>query len=336
MTLAMVAWMIAATGCTSGDDTSDTTTSLTVPSAPTTVPATSSTTSTQPTTTSTATATTTLPEPPHLEVLDPVHGATVTTARYTFNGVTDPGCTVTVGGKYEATVEEDGTWALDLMLEPGRNSTTFTATHPTTGMETTQAIRVYYAESLELRADGLGAVWFGQDESTTMAILSALLGPPVTETLCADEVLCRDMGYGWCRHVNAADWPESDLSILTADCEDLDDGWPDAPEFTTWYVGGGSTLRTPEGVGPGSTLAELRAVYGDRLVVGYADSCGGLYFYIHAPDGGDGVHGHIPEPSGFEPPEHDPEYPGDPSGSGLGLDPATGVFGFEAGWGQSC
>jgi ABC-type Fe3+-hydroxamate transport system substrate-binding protein len=116
MTVTVVALMIVVIGCTSSDEATDTSTSTT-PS------------TTQPTTTSTTT-TTTLPEPPHLEVLDPANGATVTSARYTFNGVTDPGCTVTVGGKYEATVAEDGTWALDLMLEPGRNSTTFTATHP--------------------------------------------------------------------------------------------------------------------------------------------------------------------------------------------------------------
>jgi hypothetical protein len=336
LTAALVTLVVTVAGCTSGDDTTDTATSSTLSVTPTTVAITTSTTSTtQPTTTSTTT-TTTLPEPPHLEVLDPAHGATVTSARYTFTGVTDPGCTITVGDKYEATIEEDGTWSLDLMLEPGRNSTTFTATHPETGLHSSQAIRVYYAEAVELRADGLGAVSFGQDETTTMAILTGLFGPPATETVCGDLDSCVVMAYGRCRYIHEAAWPKQDLSILTADCEDWDDGWPDAPEFTTWYVGSGSTLRTREGVGPGSTLAELKTVYGDRLVMGYDDSCGGLHLAILESDGGHGLHGHIPKPPGFEPPDHYPEYPGDPSGSDLDLNPATRVFSFEAGRGQSC
>jgi hypothetical protein len=61
---------------------------------------------------------------------------------------------VTVGGKYEATVAEDGSWALDLMLAPGRNSTTFTATHPETGFETKQTIRVYYAVPFDAYQSG--------------------------------------------------------------------------------------------------------------------------------------------------------------------------------------
>ena len=58
--------------------------------------------------------------------------------------MTDPGCTVEVGGRYFATVDAEGYWALDLVLRPGDNSTTFAATDPETGSRTIQAIRVRY------------------------------------------------------------------------------------------------------------------------------------------------------------------------------------------------
>jgi hypothetical protein len=330
MTMAMVALLVAATGCTSGDAT-DTTTS-TVPAAPSTVATTSTTSTTQPTTTSTTT--TTLPEPPRLEVLDPAHGTTVTTARYTFSGVTDPGCAVTVGEKYEATVEEDGSWALDLMLEPGRNSTTFTATHPDSGLVTSQAIRVYYADAVELRGDGLGAVSFGDDETTTMDVLTGLLGPPVTESTCADDDFCTGAGYGWCTYIHHAHWPDQELSIIIADCEE-----PDEPPYTAtligWTAGGQTTLRTPEGVGPGSTLGELQAVYGDRLRVGWDDCGGGFTFTIAAEDGTeDGrLYGRFVWPPGLEVAD---DFYGDEEDVLRLLDPSTRAAMFGAGIGQSC
>lgn len=275
-----------------------------------------------------------MPEPPHLEVLDPAHGATVTSARYTFTGVTDPGCTVTVGGKYQATVMEDGTWAVDLMLEPGRNSTTFTATHPETGLETSEAIRVYYAAGLEFRADGLGAVSYGDDETTTMEILTGLLGPPVTESTCADDDFCTGAGYGWCTYIHHAHWPDQELSIIIADCESPDEP-PYTPTLIGWNVWGSSTLRTPEGVGPGSTLGELQAVYGDRLRVGWDDCGGGFTFTIAAEDGTeDGrLYGRFVLPPGLEVAD---DFYGDEEDVLRLLDPSTRTAMFGAGVGQSC
>jgi hypothetical protein len=241
---------------------------------------------------------------------------------------------VTVGGKYEATVEEDGSWLLDLMLEPGRNSTTFIATHPETGLETSEAIRVYYAEGLELRADGLGAVSFGEDETTTMAILTGLLGPPVTESTCNDLEFCTVMGYGWCTYIHTAHWPDEELSVVIADCES-----PYEPPYTAtligWLTWGESTLRTPEGVGPGSTLSDLQAVYGDRLRVGYDDCGGGFTFSVAPNDGSESrrLRGRFQPPPGFIPSD---DIPDDPDHLLTLLDPATRTTTFEAGVGQSC
>ena len=329
--------LAVATGCVSSDgDSAVTTVSSSVPGVQSSVTTSTSTTvsttsTTRSPTTTTATTTTTPPEPPLLEVLDPVHGATVTTPRYTFTGVTNPGATVTVGGKYEATVDPDGSWelVLVLVLEPGQNSTTFVATHPANGLETQQAIRVYYAVGLELRPDGLGAVTFGQDETSTMAILTGLLGPPHYESTCNDLDYCTGAGYGWCPYIRTVSWGWDQLSIVIADCESIKTGWPEAPELVTWRIGQESTLRTPEGVGPGSTLGELETVYGDRFVVGYDECAGGLFFAIRSPNGEGGLRGHIPTPPGFEEPD-DNTNPRDL------VDPSTRVFGFAAGWAQSC
>jgi hypothetical protein len=66
--------------------------------------------------------------PPKLEILDPEPGSVLAAPSYVFRGVTDPGCLVDVGGKYYAEVDEEGNWWIELMLRPGGNATTFTAT----------------------------------------------------------------------------------------------------------------------------------------------------------------------------------------------------------------
>jgi hypothetical protein len=73
--------------------------------------------------------------------------------------MTDPGNSVAVGGKYMAMVSVDGTWTLSLQLGPGRNSTTFVATDPDSGLETETAIRVYYVEPPGYEGENLRIVW---------------------------------------------------------------------------------------------------------------------------------------------------------------------------------
>lgn len=82
--------------------------------------------------------------PPSLSITDPTEGAVVDSEHYTFRGVTDPGCGVSVGARYDATVQPDGTWSLGLRLEPGENPVTFVATNPLTGLQTSDTVRVYY------------------------------------------------------------------------------------------------------------------------------------------------------------------------------------------------
>ena len=143
-----------AAGCASGDDASPSTSSVTVLPTQSTVTVTASTTT--PTRPPIDTTSTTLTGPPHLEVLDPVHGATVTTRHYTFTGFTDPGCTVSVGGQYDGAVQPNGAWALELVLNPGGNTTTLTAADPESGLETAVTTHISYEPPLTLRPDGLG------------------------------------------------------------------------------------------------------------------------------------------------------------------------------------
>lgn len=326
-------------GCTTAaDQTSPTNPAAATTVASTTTPATTSTTRAT-TTTASATATTAITattsvDPPYLEIVDPVRGATVTTSRYTFKGLTDPNCTVAVGGKYEATVEPDGSWALDLLLAPGRISTTFVASDPDSGLETSVAVRVYYADALELRADGLGAVPFGQDEETTMAILTGLLGPPTGGGFCNDPGVvtgeCTGAGYGWCEYVRNVHWKMDGLSIVIASCDDEYGDWH-APVLIAWHAGYDSQLQTPEGVGIGVTLGELDAIYdvGVAVVPGCGEALG---IEINASDG----HGSSRIRVGVP---HVDNAAGDKSSEDpweTFFDPSAIVKSFAAGASQSC
>ena len=80
--------------------------------------------------------------PPALRINSPDDGATVTDRIVEFRGVTEPGASVT-SGPFDADVEDDGTWSIDLVLSPGANGASITATDDA-GNETTKRIVVYY------------------------------------------------------------------------------------------------------------------------------------------------------------------------------------------------
>lgn len=145
-TLAVAATLLYTAGCTSSTtepnvSTVASRTTSTIPPAPVTTPVTAHSPSTTDATTTTTAATTTVPVPPTLEVTDPENGAVVTTSEHTFRGRTDPGCTVDVGGRYFADVDDDGNWSIALKLRPGRNATTFRATGEA-GLTATAQVRL--------------------------------------------------------------------------------------------------------------------------------------------------------------------------------------------------
>jgi hypothetical protein len=252
------------TGCTIGADSSPSTSSTPVPSAESTVTTvTPSTTSTTRLPTTTSTTTTTLAGPPVLEVLDPAHGATVTTSRYTFTGVTDPGCSVDVGGKYFADVDVDGNWTLDLMLQPGGNTTTITATDGD-GAKSAVQVALTYAP-IVLSADGLGIVSFGDPVDDAMAILTGQLGTPSSDEFPypGESIF---PGTYW----RVIRWDTPNLEVHFMDWRPFE--VLDTPILGYWGTGMGTpTLATVEHIGPGTPWVDVAAAYGDRVVAAEPD-----------------------------------------------------------------
>jgi hypothetical protein len=65
--------------------------------------------------------------PPPLNITFPENGASVTDKTIRFEGVTEPGAVVSAG-PYTADVDAQGYWSIVLILNPGGNLASFTAT----------------------------------------------------------------------------------------------------------------------------------------------------------------------------------------------------------------
>ena len=209
----------------------------------------------------TTTATTVPTEPPLLEILNPTQGATVTSRRYTFTGVTDPGCAVIVGGRYEATVDPDGSWALELVLNPGGNTTTLIATNPKTGLQTKAMIEVSFDPHLTLRPDGLGDLEFTTPEEDALPYLIDVLGPPDSDNLRPGSCYERILTWNW---AGFEAWITDDGGHTPGGGSM---GCSRPPALTNWRafdLTGGLELRTPEGIGIGSPALDLCEIYGQE------------------------------------------------------------------------
>lgn len=80
--------------------------------------------------------------PPALRVTSPEDGSTVDDRIVTFSGTTEPGADVT-SGPYEATVDDDGSWSIRLVLSPGPNGALFTATDDDGNTATVRIVVTY-------------------------------------------------------------------------------------------------------------------------------------------------------------------------------------------------
>ena len=149
--------------------------------------------------------------------------------------------------------------------------TTSTRPTTTTGPTTTTTAQPTPSASLAipalvLRGDGLGALDFGTPTGPAMETLGELLGPNSP----GDEY---PYGGHPLRHVY---WDDIGLAVVFSEYEFYRDdglehlaGWGHGPKPT-----GESTtptpswvLKTAEGIGIGSTLAEVQDAYGERVVV---------------------------------------------------------------------
>lgn len=114
-----------------GDTSTETTVPVTVTTAttpPTTAPA--PVVPVEPSTTQTmveqVTTTTADTVAPIIEILSPSDGQVFEEKTITFSGITEPGARV-LAGPYEATVGDDGSWSIKLVLSEGENRAVFTA-----------------------------------------------------------------------------------------------------------------------------------------------------------------------------------------------------------------
>jgi hypothetical protein len=205
--------------------------------------------------------------PPELVITAPQPGATVTTRTYRFEGSTEPGCTVTAAGRYPADVDAEGNWSIVLVLNEGSNLATFVATdHAST--TTTAAITITYQPPgpadgtvlVELRADGLGLVDFGDPVEEAVDMLVRVLGEPSTDQTASGEGEI----YG-----RLVEWSAPRLAV-TFNRMDLSKGgeFSETLRLTEWvYTGPGAdpgwVLETPGGITIGSALADLQGAYGD-------------------------------------------------------------------------
>jgi hypothetical protein len=128
--------------------TSDTFPVNTVITEPTTTPTTEPPTTTVPqvlppsTTSTTSTTEATDETAPALSITFPENGATVTKETLRFEGTTEPG-SVVAAGPYQAEVDSEGRWSIVLLLNPGGNLASFTATDAA-GNTTTASVSVTY------------------------------------------------------------------------------------------------------------------------------------------------------------------------------------------------
>ena len=81
--------------------------------------------------------------PPDLAITSPSPEQHFEEKVVTFSGTSEPGATVVAGGKFEAFVDGEGGWSIQLVLSPGANGASFTATD-TAGNQSTARITVHY------------------------------------------------------------------------------------------------------------------------------------------------------------------------------------------------
>ena len=133
------------------------------------------------------------------------------------------------------------TWAA--LLEP---ATAPSSPSTAAGSDTTAATTPPAAESLVLRAEGLGAVSFGDPADEVLAVLTATLGPPDEQRPLVDA--SGSSAPGVRLHVWHGTAPYG-LTVTVADT------------FRAWEYNGDLGLTTESGIGIGSTAAEVLAAY---------------------------------------------------------------------------
>lgn len=156
-------------------------------------------------------------------------------------------------------------------------TTTTTQASTTTTLAPTTTTTLVDAD-VELTDEGIqaGPTWlpFGHDDDDVVAVLSSILGPPASDTGWLDSLTDGWEQFGVCPspNVRGVSWGEGgaiSLQILFTDGDT--DFWTGGVEhFFTFYYSDSAEphgLTTPEGIGVGSSLGDLKAVYDPAKIV---------------------------------------------------------------------
>jgi hypothetical protein len=197
--------------------------------------------------------------PPLLRVWSPAEGEVTDRRVYRFEGIADPDAEVVAAGRYPVTVEAHGAWTVALVLSPGGNLATITATDAA-GNTTTVKRSIAYRPALVLRDDGISVADFGEPADEVIARVADILGPP---DLDEDEQVsdCYLSVY----RVRFVMWEAAGLRLVFTDWGGTHREPVAAPlHLADWEVTGPG-LRTESGLGWGSTVGELRAAHPDVM-----------------------------------------------------------------------
>ena len=151
---------------------------------------------------------------------------------------------------------------------PPATTTTVAPSTTTTGSDTT----------VQLTDEGIyaGSTWvyFGYDDDDTVAAVSDVLGSPSEDSGWLDSLTDGWEQFGVCPspRVRGVSWGEDgyvafQLMFTDGDTDFRTGGVEHFYSFHHYDTSEPSGLTTPEGIGIGSTLGDLRSVYGSESIV---------------------------------------------------------------------
>ena len=155
-------------------------------------------------------------------------------------------------------------------------ATTTTAAPTTTSTAPTTTTAVLTKDKIVLAADGVGAIKFGNNSANTIRQFMDALGEPEKNTPLPAGTAC-----GATRRLHWANFQVLVNEVTSA-------SGAGKPGFAGWFLGPPTAapldLKTDKGITVGSTVAELKAAYGDGLTVASRGE-EGPGFTIVAPGG---------------------------------------------------
>lgn len=157
------------------------------------------------------------------------------------------------------------------------STTTTLSPSSTTTLSPSTTTTEFVPLGVELTDEGVGAgsTWlpFGTDADDTVAALTTALGPPSNDTGWLDSLTEGWENFGVCPQprVRGVSWGEGAVSLQVLFTDGDTDFWVGGVEhfFAYYYLDSSAPtgLTTPEGIGVGSSLGDLKAAYDPAKIV---------------------------------------------------------------------